>query len=99
MSHKRSLTRDLKILRRGRLRERNFLNYQVMRARDQRILAGKRDSRRRFTTGFSENVKVTEKSYQMLEVYHVRSGEGLTSFNENIRSNFSDEQKRTLKLF
>ena len=74
MSHKRSLTRDLKILRRGRLRERNFLNYQVMRARDQRILAGKRDSRRRFTTGFSENVKVTEKSYQMLEVYHFRSG-------------------------
>ena len=69
-----------------------------MRARDQRILAGKRDSRRRFTTGFSENVKVTEKSYQMLEVYYFRSGEGLTSFNENIRTNFSDEPKRTLKL-
>ena len=45
-----------------------------MRARDQRILAGKRDSRRRSTTGFSENVVVTEKSYQMLEVYHFRSG-------------------------
>jgi len=74
MSHKRSLTRHLTILRRGRLRERNFLNYQVMRARDQRILAGKRDSRRRSTTGFSENVVVTEKSYQMLEVYHFRSG-------------------------
>ena len=71
MSHKRSLTRDLKILWRGRLRERN---YQVIRARDQCILAGKRDSRRRFTTGFSENVVVTEKSYQMLEVYHFRSG-------------------------
>ena len=74
MSNKRSLTRHLKILRQGRLRERNFLNYQVMRARDQRILAGKRDSRRRSTTGFSENVVVTETSYQMLEVYHFRSG-------------------------
>ena len=74
MSHKRSLTRDLTILRRGRLRERNVLNYQVMRARDQRILAGKRDSRRRSTTRFRENVLVKETSYQMLEVYHFRSG-------------------------
>ena len=45
-----------------------------MRARDQRILAGKRDSRRRSTTRFSDNVVVTEISYQMLEVYHFRSG-------------------------
>ena len=40
----------------------------------QRILAGKHDSRRRSTTRFSENVVVTETSYQMLEVYHFRSG-------------------------
>ena len=32
------------------------------------ILAGKRDSRRRTTTGFSENVVVMETRYQMLEV-------------------------------
>ena len=32
------------------------------------ILAGKRDSRRRSTTSFSENVVVAETSYQMLEV-------------------------------
>ena len=98
MSHKRSLTRDLKILRRGRLRERNFLNYQVMRARDQRILAGKRDSRRRFTTGFSENVKVTEK--KLSNVRSLSFSIGIDrSFYENIRANFSDEQKRTMKFF
>ena len=74
MSHKRSLTRDLKILWRGRLRERN---YQVMRARDQRILAGKRDSRRRSTTGFSENVVVTETSYQNVRSLSFSIGRGL----------------------
>ena len=31
-------------------------------------MAGKRDSRRRTTTGFSENVVVMETRYQMLEV-------------------------------
>ena len=31
-------------------------------------MAGKRDSRRRTTTGFSENVVVMETMYQMLEV-------------------------------
>ena len=44
-------------------RELKQRRYQVMRARDQRILAGKRDSRRHSTTGFRENVVVTEKSY------------------------------------
>ena len=32
------------------------------------ILAGKRDSRRHSTTGFSVNAKVEEKSYLLLEV-------------------------------
>ena len=38
------------------------------------ILAGKRDSRRRSTTGFGQNVVVEETSYQMFEVlsFYVR---------------------------
>ena len=38
------------------------------------ILAGKRDSRRRSTMGFGQNVVVEEKSYQIFEVlsFHVR---------------------------
>ena len=35
------------------------------------ILAGKRDSRHHSTTGFSENVEVTETSYKMLQVSSV----------------------------
>ena len=41
------------------------------------ILAGKRDSRRRSTTSFSENVVVAETSYQMLEVLSFAIGTGL----------------------
>ena len=33
------------------------------------ILAGKRDSRRRSTMGFGQNVVVEETSYRILEVY------------------------------
>ena len=35
------------------------------------ILAGKRDNRHHSTTGFSENVEVTETSYKMLKVLSV----------------------------
>ena len=41
------------------------------------ILAGKRDSRRRSTKSFSENVVVAETSYQMLEVLSFAIGRGL----------------------
>ena len=53
------------------------------------ILAGKRDSRRRSTTGFSENVVVTETSYQnnVRRFIILISGEGFTSFNKNKRVN------------
>ena len=48
------------------------------------ILAGKRDNRHHSTTGFSENVEVTETSYKMLESFiSLRSEEGLASFNKN----------------
>ena len=53
------------------------------------ILAGKRDSRRRSTTGFSENVVVTETRYQnnVRRFIILISGEGFTSFNKNKRVN------------
>ena len=48
------------------------------------ILAGKRDNRHHSTTGFSENVEVTETSYKMLESFiSLRSEESLASFNKN----------------
>ena len=59
------------------------------------ILAGKCGSRRHSTTSFSENVEVAETSYQMLEVlaFILPSGEGLTSFSINNRTNFFGEKK------
>ena len=61
-------------------------------ARTSVILAGKHDSRRLSTTSFSENVSVTEISYQMLEVLSV------TPFNKNMRANFY-RKKRYNKAF
>ena len=52
---------ELYILRRGRLRVRDFLNTEYCCV----ILAGKGDSRRQSATSFSENVVVAEKSYLM----------------------------------
>ena len=61
------------------------------------ISAGKRDGRRHSTTSFSENVVVAKTSYRNVRSYHLRSGEGLTSFNKNNRANFSGE-KSEMKL-
>ena len=63
------------------------------------ILAGKRDSRRDSTTGFSENAVVTEiiKLSNDLSLITLGSDEGLTSFNKNSRVNFSGE-KSEMKL-
>ena len=58
------MNKELYILRRGRLQER----LSSARVRTNVILAGKRGSRRHFTTSFSENVEVAETSYQMLEI-------------------------------
>ena len=49
-------------LRRGQLRERDFLNTQIVRARKPRSLVGKRGSCRQSPKGFSKNAAVTEKS-------------------------------------
>ena len=57
------------------------------------ILAGKRDSRRHSSMSFSENVVVSETSYQMLEVLSLWPGEGLTSFNKNNSANLSGEKR------
>ena len=52
---------------------------------------GKRDSRRLFTTRSSENVVVTETSYQMLDGFIVlRRGERLTFFKNGDCANFFD---------
>ena len=51
-------------------------------------MAGKRHSCGHSTMSFSENVVVTETSYQMLE-----EGEGLTSFNGDRSANVSVEKK------
>ena len=51
-------------------------------------MAGKRHSCGHSTMSFSENVVVTETSYQMLE-----EEEGLTSFNEDRSTNVSVEKK------
>ena len=47
------------------------------------ILARKHDSRRHSSMSFSENVVVSETSYQMLEVLSLWLREGLTSFNKD----------------
>ena len=59
------------------------------------ILAGKRDSRRHSITIFSENVVVAETSYQMYKGSFISllSGDGLTSFSINNRTNFFGEKK------
>ena len=57
------------------------------------ILAGKRDSRRHSSMSFSENVVVSETSYQMLEVLSLWPGEGLTSFNKDNSANLSGEKR------
>ena len=63
------------------------------------ILAGKHDSRRHSTAGFSENVVVAGTSYQMCEVFIIlRSREGLTSFSMNNRANVFSENKSKMKL-
>ena len=60
------------------------------------ILAGKHDSRRHSSAGFTENVVVVEASCQMLEVLSFfLSGKGLTSFNKINRVNFSGENRKT----
>ena len=53
-------------------------------------MAGKRDSRRQSTTSFSENVVVAGTSFILI----LLSGEDLTSFNINDRTNFIDEKKQ-----
>ena len=63
------LNRELQILRRGRLRVRDFPNTKQRSCVNQRHFAGKRDSRPRSTTSFSENVVVAETSYRILEDY------------------------------
>ena len=49
--------------------------WREMTAQD--LVAGKRGSRRHSPTSFSENVKVAEKSYQMLEVLSFWDREGV----------------------
>ena len=86
------LIRDLEILRQGRLRGRDFLSTKECSV----ILAGKHDSRRHSSAGFTENVVVVEASCQMLEVLSFfLSGKGLTSFNKINRVNFSGENRKT----
>ena len=60
--------RELQILRRGRLRVRDFLNTEYSSRVNQRHFGGKKESRRHSTTNFSENVVLTETSYKVLEV-------------------------------
>ena len=60
--------RDLKILRRKRLRVRDFLNTEYCLRVNQRHFGGKTCSRRHSTTSFSGNVVVAETSYQILQV-------------------------------
>ena len=47
--------------------------WREMTAQD--LVGGKRGSRRHSTTSFSENVKVAETSYQMLEILSFCDGE------------------------
>ena len=49
------------------------------------------DSRRHYTTSFSENVVETGTSVRGFII--LRSGEGLTSFNEDNNDTFSGESK------
>ena len=69
-----------------RLRVRDFLV----------IFAGKSDSRRHSTTGFSENVVVTGTSLVInwKKFYQLAIGEDLTSFSINNCSNISGEKKK-----
>ena len=60
--------RELQILRRGRQRERDFLNTKWSRARTTVILAGKCGNHRHSTTSFSKNVVVAKTNYQMLKI-------------------------------
>ena len=62
------------------------------------LLSLKHDSRPHSTPCFHENVVVAETSFvscQMLgDFISLRSGEGLTSFNETNRANFSGKKNR-----
>ena len=62
------------------------------------IFVRKRDTSCHSTMSFSENVAVAETSYQnnVRSFIILRSGEGLTSSNEDNSVNFSCE-KRTMK--
>ena len=60
--------RELYVLRRGRLQERDFPNIMLCARANQRNLAGKYGSRCQSTTSFSENVVVARTSDQMLEI-------------------------------
>ena len=59
------------------------------------FFAGKSDSRRHSTTGFSENVVVTGTSLVInwKKFYQLAIGEDLTSFSINNCSNISGEKK------
>ena len=57
-------------------------------------MAGKLGRRRLSTTSFSENVVLAGTSYQMLEVQSFRSTEGLTSFNKDNSTIFSNDKKK-----
>ena len=59
------------------------------------ILAGKRDSRHHSTTSFSENVVVARTSFKKSckSFIILLTGEGLTSFSINNRTNFFGEKK------
>ena len=56
-------------------------------------MAGKRDSRRHFTTSFSKNVIVAGTNVSCFII--LLSGEGLTSFSINNRTNFFGEKKKS----
>ena len=86
---------SFKILRRGRLRVRNFLNTSIAHAWTSVIWAGKRDSRRHSTTSFSANVVCwwREQVIKCMKFHDLPSGEGLTSFRINNRANFFSERK------
>ena len=66
--------RDLKILRRGRLRVLDFPNAKYFARVKQRHLAGKFDSRRHSTTSFSENVVVAGQSYEVWKFNQFATG-------------------------
>ena len=64
------------------------------------ILAGKRDSRRRSTMGFGQNVVVEETSYQMFEVlsFHVRKRAYPPTIKITMLTFHEKKKKRTMEL-